>query len=417
MKLSEIPVCKVRLQHACCPLQDVAEKVREEFVHIRGSIKPGMTVAIAAGSRGVSNIAVVIKALVACLKEAGAEPFIVPAMGSHGGATAEGQRGVLAGYGITEELVGAPVRASMEVVTLGKITDPVELPVYMDKLAYEADGVIVVNRVKLHTDFHGPHESGIVKMLTIGLGKHAQALAVHHYGAAGLRDYIPLVSKKVLESGKILAGLALLEDGYENTADLKFAAADEIFDLDAAFLERSRQLVARLPFREIDTLIVDRMGKEISGTGMDTNVIGRIRIDGQEDGAPHCKRVAVLDLSEDSHGNALGVGLADVATAALRDKIDWKATNQNVITSGFLQRGFLPLIAETDQSAVALAVNSSGVPAAECFRLARIRDTLHLDEIYVSEALWTELEALGTAEKLTDFAPVAFDGAGHIAAF
>lgn len=416
MENARLKVCKVRIRQVFCPLEDVAGKVREEFAHIEKNIQPGMRIAITAGSRGVANIALVIKTVVECLREKGAEPFIIPAMGSHGGATSEGQRAVVEGYGIIEEYVGAPIRSSLNVEKIDHMDNP-DLNIFMDKFAWESDGVIAINRVKVHTDFHGAHESGIVKMLTIGLGKHAQALAVHHYGANGLRDYIPLVSERVIRSGKILGAFALLEDGYDHTADVKAALPEEIFEVDHAFLERSRKMFAQLPFREIDTMIVDLQGKELSGTGMDPNVIGRIRIDGQADCLPHVKRLAVLNLSNGSHGNAIGVGLADITTRKLAEKIDWKVTNENVITSGFLARGFLPVVAENDRQAVAVAMATCGIPVTDQFRLVRIRDTLHLGDAYVSPALLRELVESGRGEQIGEFAPIQFDEKGNIVPF
>ena len=397
-------------------VEDIPGKVREEFRTIAPNIRPGMKIAVTAGSRGINNIALIIKTAVDCLKEAGAEPFIIPAMGSHGGATAEGQRAVLAGYGVTEEAMGVPVKSSMEVVKIGETEDP-KISVFMDKNAWEADGVLDVNRVKCHTDFHGVHESGIVKMLCIGLGKHAQALAVHKYGADGLRDYVPVVAKKVIGSGKIVGAIAILEDGFDHTADIKCALPADIFRVDEEFNRRSHELIAKLPFDQIDVLIVDRMGKEVSGTGLDTNVIGRIRIPGQEDGLPFIRKIVVLNLSEASHGNALGIGLADVTTRSLADSIDWKATYENVITSGFLQRGFLPIVAENDKEAVDIAVRTSGQPDLSGLRVARIESTLKLGKAYLSAPLLKELTEKGRGVPLGEAEELSFDGSGRIAAF
>ena len=280
------------------------------------------------------------------------------------------------------------------------------------------DGVIVVNRVKLHTDFHGPHESGIVKMLTIGLGKHAQALAVHRYGANGLRDYIPRISRKVIESGKILGGVAILEDGYDHTADLVYAPADRMFEVDHALLERSRTLCAKLPFAQTDVLVVDAIGKNYSGTGMDTNVIGRIMIPGQEDLGPKCSRIVALDISNESHGNALGVGLADVISKRLDDKINWKSTYENVITSGFLARGNRPIVGETDRRAIEIALMCCGRPIEmRNARLARIPNTLHLGVIEVSRKLYEDIKDDPSVELISDFAPIAFDETGSLMPF
>ncbi|MDR2515372.1 MAG: nickel-dependent lactate racemase [Christensenellaceae bacterium] len=401
MRLSEVPLHRVKLRQLSAPLGDIPQKLRAEFsLSVAPKLRPGMRIALALGSRGINNLALIAQTLVGLLREAGTSCFIVPAMGSHGGATPEGQRAVLADYGITEEKIGAPVLSSLEVVSLGSTGGNPDIPVFIDKAAFGADGVIAVNRIKPHTDFHGEHESGIVKMLTIGLGKHRQAIQMHTYGASGLRDYIPRVSQKVIESVKILSCLAVLEDGYDQTADLAFASGDEIFALDKAFLARSRQMMAKLPFEQLDVLVVDEMGKDLSGTGMDTNVIGRLRIDGQADGLPKVGAIAVLGLTPASHGNALGVGLADVCTRRLAEQIDWSATYQNVVTSGFLARGFLPVVRDDDKSAIELAIASSGARNPAALRLARIRNTLHLDEILVSQPLLDELLQSGRGERL-----------------
>lgn len=417
LHLDDIELVKIRLPQREERLEDIPGKLKKEYEKAAPWIHEGMRVAIAAGSRGITNIDLIVRETVQWLKSHGADPFIVPAMGSHGGATAEGQRQVLESYGITEEKVGAPVVSSMEVVSLGKTKTNPYIPVWMDKNAYNADGILLINRVKAHTDFHGRHESGIVKMLTIGLGKQAQALAVHAYGADGLKNYIPDISKKVLESGKIIGALGIIEDGYDNTADLVFARPEEIFQTDEELLKRSKNLMARLPFEKIDVLIVDEMGKNISGTGLDTNVIGRLRIKGQEDGKPECGKIAVFRLTEESHGNALGIGLADVVTKQIAEGIDWTATYQNVITSGFLERGFLPIQAETDKNAAAIAVRTCGAQCVETIKMARIKNTLELDEIYVSRALWKEIENMPGAMPLGEWKAMEFSECGRAGAF
>ncbi len=414
----ELEMAKIRVRHHLECLEDIPARMKEILRPCRTQLRPGMRVAVCAGSRGISNYAVIVRCVVQAVKEAGAVPFIIPAMGSHGGATAEGQARVLADYGITEETMSAPVISSMEVVRIGELDAEPRIPVYMDAHAFAADGVIVVNRVKLHTDFHGDHESGIVKMLTIGLGKHAQAIAVHRYGADGLRDYIPEISRKVIRSGKILGGVAILEDGYDHTADLVYAPAEKMFETDHALLERSRRMCARLPFEEADLLIVDTIGKNYSGTGMDTNVIGRIMIPGQEDRGPRCRRIVALRLSAESHGNALGVGLADVIARKLEEQIDWQATNENVITSGFLARGNRPVVGETDRRAIEIALMCCGRPiGAETARVARIPDTLHLGEICVSRRLMQDLEGRPDITRISDFVPLRFDACGNLLPF
>ena len=408
MNPKEIIVAKARLRHASAPLADSGVAARVAAEPLRQAVKPGQRIAIAVGSRGIANIAVIVKAVVDFLRELGTLPFIVPAMGSHGGASGEGQALLLREYGISEQTMGVPVLSSMEVVPVGEVSHPVTFPVYMDKHAHAVDGIVVINRVKAHTDFHGRHESGIVKMLVIGLGKHRQAALMHRYGADGLRDFIPLAAQAVLDTGKILGGVAIIEDGYERTSAISFASADDFFEVDAAMLLRSKGLMAKLPFEAVDALIVDRLGKDISGSGMDTNVIGRVRIAGQPDTLPHCKKIAVLDITPASHGNAAGVGLADVTTRRLADKIDWQATNENTITSGFLERGFLPIVAKDDRTAIEIA--TAGVYADGQIRLARIRDTLHLDEVYLTKPLMDELLAKGGGEQVGGYEVLAFDG-------
>ena len=415
---ADIRMTKVRLHHRNAPLEDIPEAVRAQLSALKGTLRPGMRIAITAGSRGISNMALIIRSIAEFVRACGAEPFVIPAMGSHGGATAQGQAAVLAGYGITEDYVGAPIVSSMEVVRIGTTEGEPAIPVFMDRNAWESDGVIVVNRVKPHTDFHGVHESGVVKMMTIGLGKHRQALEMHRHGASGLRDYIPRVTKTVIESGKILGALGIVEDGYDHTSRLAFAQGMEIFDMDRRLLEEARENIARLPFEQLDLLIVDEMGKNYSGTSLDTNVIGRLCIRGEQDAAPFCRRIVTLDVSDESHGNALGVGLSDVITARLRDKIDWDVTLENVITSGFLERGFLPIVQDTDLAAIATAIRGIGrAVTADTIRLARIKNTLSLDEIWVSEALKKDFDPADRVSAETTDVPLRFDADGNIGVF
>ena len=409
MNPEEMKLCKAKIYQKSCPLPDVEERVREVCGPLLPSVKAGARIALAVGSRGIANIDHIVKTVADCLISVGAKPFIVPAMGSHGGAVAEGQAELLEGYGISERIMGIPVLSSMDVEYLGDADCDAPLPVHMDSHAFGADGVIVVNRVKAHTDFHGVHESGIVKMLVIGLGKHRQAILMHRFGADGLRDLVPVAAKKVLESGKIIGGIGIIEDGFDDTADVVFAYPDEFFEVDAELLARSKTLMAKLPFEHIDALVIDCMGKNISGTGMDPNVIGRMRIMGQLDDFPVCRTIAVLDLTDVSHGNATGVGLADIVTQKLSDKIDWKVTYENIVTSGFLQRGFLPVVAGDSLAVVGMAL-SAGNYTDESIRFARIRDTLHLDEAYLSKALMDELKACGKGEQLSEFKPLSFFG-------
>lgn len=285
------------------------------------AIRPGSRIAIAVGSRGINHIPEIVAQVVAEVRKAGGEPFIIPAMGSHGGGTAEGQAEVLKNLGVTAERVGAPIISSLDVVQIGETEEG--LPVYLDKNAAGADGIILVNRVKAHTDFHGPTESGLIKMLCIGLGKHKQATLVHYYGVYGLLELIPKMARVVLAKASIICGVAVVEDAYDEPARVIALAPPEIEAREKELLLESKALMPSLPFDALDVLVVDRLGKNISGTGMDTNIIGRLMIRGEkEPDSPRINKIVLLDLTEETHGNALGVGLADFTTRRLVEKID-----------------------------------------------------------------------------------------------
>ncbi len=392
---------------------DVAGRVH---AIIRGSrlaarITPGMRIAVAVGSRGVANIALITRSTVEALRGLGADPFIVPAMGSHGGATAEGQIQILAELGVTAEAVGAAIRSSMEVDVLGR-TDR-GMTVYCDRNAMGADAIVAINRVKKHTDMTAVHESGLIKMLAIGLGKRAQAEAIHAYGAAGLREHLLPVARIVLARAPVRLGIATIENGYEDTAEIHGFEPEEIEAGERRLLARNKRRLPGLPFDAIDVLIVDRMGKEVSGTGMDTNVLGRVRIAGEREPArPRVTWIAVLDLTPASHGNAIGVGLADITTRRLADRIDWDATYVNGVTSGFFERAKLPIVASNDRDAIATVFSRLSPEVRARARVARIRDTLHLDRFSVSRALLDE--ARGPIDVVGPARPLRFDEIGNL---
>src|ERR687893_229081 len=411
-------VVKVRQDFPRPRVEDVEEALREqcEREEIRSRIEPGMQVAITAGSRGISGIDNILASLVRILKDAGAEPFIVPAMGSHGGATAEGQVEILSSLGVTEESVGAPIKSSMEVVELGQTESGV--PVFMDRIASEADGVIVVGRIKQHTDFRSDVESGLLKMSAIGLGKHAQALALHAHGVEGIRDYMVEAGKKVFESGKVLFGIGIVENAYEETAMVEAIPPERVVEREAELLKESAKLMPKLPVSDMDVLFVDELGKNFSGTGMDTNVVGRFRILGVEDPeSPEAKYLIVSDVSEASHGNALGVGLADFTTQRLFEKIDYEAMNQNVLTSTFPERAKIPMVLANDRETLEAAIRCNWGVEPEETRFVRIPNTLHLRYAYVSENLLDEALAGGNVEVVEEAAEMEFDEAGYFTAF
>jgi hypothetical protein len=411
-------VVKVRQDFPRPRVEDVEEALREqcEREEIRSRIEPGMQVAITAGSRGISGIDNILRSLVQILKDAGAKPFIIPAMGSHGGATAEGQVEILSSLGVTEESVGAEIRSSMEVVELGETESGV--PVYMDRIASEADGVVIVGRIKQHTDFRSDVESGLLKMSAIGLGKHAQALALHAHGVEGIRDYMVEAGKKVFESGKVLFGIGIVENAYEETAMLEAIPPERVVEREAELLKESAKLMPKLPVSDMDVLFVDELGKNFSGTGMDTNVVGRFRILGVEDPeSPEAKYLIVSDVSEASHGNALGVGLADFTTQRLFEKIDYEAMYQNVLTSTFPERAKIPMILANDREALEAAIRCNWGIEPEDTRFVRIPNTLHLRYAYLSENLLDEAIANGNVEVVGDAAEMEFDEDGYFTSF
>ena len=390
---------------------DIAAAVAREFAQrdMRSRIVPGQKVAVAAGSRGIANIAAIVAAVIGEFKKLGAAPFIVPAMGSHGGATAEGQAKVLKQLGIEEATMGAPVVSSMEVVEIGKT--PGGVPVFLDKAAAEAEGVFVVNRVKPHTDFNGNVGSGLTKMVAIGLGNHQGCVTLHTHG---LTANIPLAAKVAIDAGRVVGGLAIIENSHEQTAMLRLLLPDEFLTEEPDLLAEARRMMARLPVEDIDVLIVKEMGKNFSGTGMDTNVLGRMRVEGErEPETPRIKRVVVLDLSDKSYGNALGIGLADLTTRRLIDKIDHAAMYTNVLSTSYLERGKIPIFLERDQDAISAALRAIGPVPSAMARVCVIKNTLEMETLYVSEALKAELGHLPA----TPVGALPFTDAGELKLF
>jgi hypothetical protein len=377
---------------------------------LAASVTPGARIAVTAGSRGIHDLVPVVRAAVDWLRSVGAEPFVVPAMGSHGGATAEGQVEVLAGLGITEASVGCPIEATMETVIVGKLDDGTA--VHHDAIAASADGVLLVNRIKPHTDFRGPVESGLAKILAIGLGNHAGAATLHAGGIPSLGGAITAAARTVVAEGKVLGGLGILENALERTAAVELVTADGIGGAaEIALQQRAGSLLGRLPFDQLDVLVVDELGKDKSGAGMDTNVIGRCWVYGiPEFESPSIAAITVHRLTEASHGNASGLGLADVIPASLLEQVDFRTSYVNALTSGAggARRSRLPMVMEDDAAAVLAAVTMSGRRDWSSVRLARIRDTLSPNELMVTPALLTEaadrfdLEITGTARDLTD---------------
>lgn len=365
------------------PLADVEQEVFNQLDQAQLTIPQG-EVAITAGSRGIDQIDRIIRAAGTWLKQHGASPFIVPAMGSHNGATAEGQRAMLESFGITEDSMGMKIRASMEVVKLGSVSTG---NVYMDKHCFEASGVLVVNRIKLHTGFSGPIQSGLTKMMVVGMGKIKSATTFHNTPNNKKSEMLLEMGQCILDSGKLIGGMALLEDGLDQMAEIHVVRPYDIIADESRLLEKHRGYIPSLPVEAIDLLVVNEIGKNFSGTGMDTNVIGYRGIRGAEDlTAPVICRIAALGLSEESKGNAIGVGLADFITRQLRHAIDEKKTLTNVFTTGDMERIKIPATFESDEDLLTQVEKRFGES-----RWMFIPNTLHLETLYVTQALAEEL--------------------------
>lgn len=368
-------------------------------------IKPGSRIAVTAGSRGINSIPSLLKTLIDELRHTGANPFIVPAMGSHGGGTAEGQLEMLDGLGISEATMGVPIISSIETVELGKTASGTIS--YMDRNAYESDGIVIMNRIKIHTAFHGEVESGLCKMIAVGLGKRDGAATLHRHG---LGNEIVECSRIARQKATILFGIGILENAFDEILDLEIVEAQDFEKADNKLLERCREIVPRVPFNSFDILIVDEMGKNISGTGMDTNIIGFWRRFGGEK-IPDYRTLIVRDLTPESHGNAMGIGFADLTTRRLVDKIDFKPTYMNGIASATWAIVRIPITLDNDRECLRVALEEHEPGEA---RIIRIKNTLELEELYISENIAeaakkrTDLEIIGSAEDMK------FDDNGNI---
>ncbi len=377
-------------------------------------IRRGMKVAVGAGSRGISNYAQIVRVVCQALKELGAEVFIVPAMGSHGGATAAGQQEVLEYSGITERAMGVPIRSSMEVVELGRTG---AFTVYQDRLASEADAVVLVNRIKPHTDFHGPVESGFMKMAAIGLGKQKGAHQFHQASVKlGHAQALLAVAREVLRLGRIAFGVGIIENAGHETARIVAVPAAQIEQEEMKLLEEARHHMPRLPFREVELLIVDEMGKNLSGTGMDTNVIRR-EIDGSflKPGANAVRRIYVRSLHPHSYGNAAGIGLADFVHDRLVRAMDEKATWMNVLSSLTPVNARVPMHFPTDREALDAVMPTLGNADARSARVLWIQNTLNLQTLLASEAYLEEARGRDDLAIMSKPEPLAFDPSGDLA--
>jgi hypothetical protein len=409
---------RVRQRFARPRVENISAAVRAslEKLNLGKTIKPGQSVALTGGSRGIANIPLILKNVAHYLKDLGAKPFIVPAMGSHGGGTAPGQRAVLESYGITEAFTGAPIRASMEVIQVGATSEG--LPVYLDKNASEADHIGVVARVKAHTSYHGPIESGLMKMMMIGLGKHTGASWYHKVLLEQPYDQlVRSVGRTMRAKAPIAFGLAVVENGYDETALVEAALPADFEAVEEELLVKAKEWLARLPFHQADLLIIDEIGKEISGSGMDTNVVGRKRAFANQppENQPNMRFIFIRGLSKKTHGNAAGIGLADFTTTRLVQSMNYEATAINCLTSGYPEGANLPVYLDSDRKVIDAALGILGTRQPDKGRVVHIRSTLYLEEVEISEPCLQELP------KVTEFTvekgpyDMNFDDAGNLA--
>ena len=393
-------------------LDNVSEEINTQLSNLKleTAVKPGQTAAVACSSRGIYNYGAIIKAVISYLKQLKLEPFIIPAMGSHGAATAAGQKRVLEHLGIVEEEVGAPIRSSLEVLRIGETED--HLPVFLDKLASEADHIVLINRIKKHTEFDHEFESGLLKMMAIGLGKQEGAAAYHEAMLTfGYPRVILTVARKIMQSANVLFGVGVVENGYGQTAQMGICRSDDILEMEKRLFKNAKQFAPALPFEEADIIIIDEMGKDISGTGFDTKVVGRIGLPlvAAEPKSPRIKRIVVCDLTEGSEGNAVGVGIVDIITRRLLDKIDMDALNINTITGVCPEMGKIPLTVKNDREAVEIAIKCVGLIPKDKLKVMRIKNTALLSEVDVSQAYQEELAKRSDLEVVMGKRTMGFD--------
>jgi hypothetical protein len=407
---------RVKQQFGGPMLHDVTGAVRAALASVALPVTPGQTVALTVGSRGVVNIDVITRATVEHLTGLGARPFIIPAMGSHGGATPEGQRAVLEHYGVTEAAMGCPIKATMDVVQVGEVLG---LPIWLDRHAAEADWIGVINRVKPHTGFTGEIGSGLLKMMTIGMGKQRGAIQAHRANIRlGYETMIVALGREMLRSARIAFGLGIVENGYDETALVEAFRPGDLEAGERELLRKAKAWMAKLPFDAIDLLIVDEIGKEISGTGMDTNVIGRHATFFERPfTSPQVTFIVACDLTPHTYGNANGIGLADFTTRRLADKIDWQPTYVNALTACSPRGPKLPPVLDTARDAIGVALACLGLERPDEARVVRIKNTLRLGEVEVSEAFLPDLAGRTDLTRLGDPAPLAFGPDGALAPF
>jgi hypothetical protein len=404
---------KIKQIYDSSKIDDLASWIRNEMQNKLSNKESyrGKRICITAGSRGIPDLDIIIRTIVDQLKEWGAEPFIIPAMGSHGGATAEGQKKYLEGFNITEESMGVPILSSMDVVLIGELDDGT--PVYCDKYAFESDGIVVLNKVKPHTDFRGKHESGLAKMLAIGIAKHKGASMFHMMGFESFAERIPKVADMFLEKAPVVFGVGIVQNAYDKISELEVMEKDMVMERDAALLEIAKSKIANFKFNETDVLIIDEIGKNISGNGHDPNITGRGNSPGFED-ILSVKKLFIRGITKESHHNGTGLGVADITTRHCLNQVDWDVTWINTITATMLHGGRIPMYMNNDRDALMLAIRTCNGIDFNNARVVRIKNTLCMEEIEVSENFYDELKDREDVEILSEPYEIEFDGDGNM---
>ena len=393
-------------------LTDIEGTIAHQLKGIPDAKISGKSIAITVGSRGIAGLVDITAALVSGLKQKGGHPFIVPSMGSHGGATAEGQIAVLTGYGITEESTGAPIRSSMETVEVARLDDGT--PLYIDKIAVQADGIVIANKIKPHADFKAQYESGLVKMLCIGLGKHKGAVALHNHGFSRFHDVLPKAAEVLLQKLPILFGVAILENAFDELKQIEIIPRLSILRREKELLAVAKGSIGRLMLDDIDVLIVDEIGKNISGEGMDPNVTGRPGSGLPGFDAPNIQKIVALDVTPQSHGNGVGIGSADITTRRVVEMISLGAMYTNAITATILNPAKLPMILNNDHDALCVALKTCNLVTPETVKVVRIKNTLEIHRIWVSPALIEHVQAHDCLTVEGEATAIQFDSIGRL---
>lgn len=411
----QIPkMVRVRQVYENDEIQDIETHLEKELnkYEFEKQVK-GKRIALTVGSRGIPQNALIVRTICNQLKEWGALPFIVPAMGSHGGGCVEGNLEILEGYGITEKNMGVPIMASMDVVQIGTMNDAAHTPIFCDKYAAEADGIVIYNKVKPHTDFKGEHESGLLKMIAIGLAKHVGCSWFHKQGFDTFAERIPMVAETFLEKMPVVFGVGVVQNAYDQISEIAVYPGDRLIEGDRELLQIAKRRFPRFKFDDIDVLIIDRIGKNISGEGADPNVTGRGFMPYFKDDF-HTKRLFIRGLTEQSHHNACGLGLADITTRRCLNSVDWESTWINLTTNTMIDGGKIPMYQNNDYDALRVAIRTCTKIDYNKAKIVRIKDTLSLNEFEVSESMIPYLAGKDDIEILSEPYALAFDEDGYL---